>query len=463
MIEHFKRRGFVKLCGGAIASVLLNNSHGASYTGDCIIVGAGVSGLAAADYLRRKGWRVTILEARNRIGGRVWSQTEWLGKTPVDMGASWIHGISENPIAGLAEKAGFQLMPFDYDNSIVFNSGGSRISKEEMLKIRRDFKKNLKSADYWAEKQAMDVSLQDSFRAAEKEISWSPDEIAQLDFRAHTEIEHEFSASLEQLSAIWWNEGKELIGGDAFIKGGLQTIFEPLARGQDIRFGQTVNRVVHDNAGVHVTTDQGLEITAQKLILTVPLGILKKGSITFEPSLPDDKNRAIRRIGFGNYQKTFLLFEDVFWNKDLHLFDWSGGSNGKDWAEWVNLFPFTGEPALVGFNTAEAAYTVESMTDGEIAKVATKALSSALGTKVPPPKDILVSRWGHDPHSLGAYSFMGVGATPKDRVTLGRPIGGSLHFAGEAVSKDYPGTMRGAFESGLVAAKQCLGDANSRS
>jgi len=446
-----------------MASMLLNNSYGASCSTDCIIVGAGVSGLAAADYLRRKGWNVTILEARERIGGRVWSRTDWLGKTPMEMGASWIHGISENPIAELAQKAGFHLMPFDYDKSVVFNSGGSVISKEEMLKIRSNFKRNLKSANSWAEKQVVDLSLRKSFSAAERELSWSPEEIAQLDFLAHTEIEHEFAASLEQLSAFWWDEGKDLIGGDAFIKGGLNTIFEPLARGQDIRFGQAVNRVVHDSTGVHVTTEKGLEVTAQKLILTVPLGILKGGSIVFEPSLPDDKNRAIRRIGFGNYQKTVLLYEDIFWNKDLHLFDWNGGSKRKDWAEWVNLYPFTGEPALIAFNTADAAYAVESMSDDDIAKAATEALSSALGRQAPPPKDILVSRWGHDPHSLGAYSFMGVDATPRDRVTLGKPVGGTLFFAGEAVSKNYPATMRGAYESGFAAAKQCLGNNNSPS
>ena len=103
------------------------------------------------------------------------------------------------------------------------------------------------------------------------------------------------------------------------------------------------------------------------------------------------------------------------------------------------------------------------MSDHEIAKAATEALSSALGRNAPPPKDILVSRWGHDPHSLGAYSFMGVDATPRDRVALGKPLGRTLFFAGEAVSKDYPATMRGAYESGLAAAKQCFGDTNSPS
>ncbi|MEI7864985.1 MAG: FAD-dependent oxidoreductase [Chthoniobacterales bacterium] len=463
-VTNYSRRNFVKLCGGALGSCMfLRKSQGATSNTDCIVVGAGVSGLAAADYIRKRGWEVTILEARERIGGRVWSRKDWLGNSPVDIGASWIHGISENPISGLALQAGFPLMPFDYGKSVVYNTGGSELSQAQESRLQRDFKKTLRLSKEWAEKQSTDPSLRESFKTAEETLSFSRDEITRINFRAHTEIEHEFAASMEQLSAQWWDEGKELIGGDAFINGGLTTIFEPLARGLDIRFGQSVIRVVHNHDGVSATTSQGLEIRAKKIILTVPLGILKKGSIVFEPPLPEEKDAAIRRIGFGNYQKTVLLYDQVFWNKDLHMFDWNGGAKGNEWAEWANLYPFTGEPALIAFNTAEAALAIESMTDSDIAKAATEALSSALGKRTPPPKDILVSRWGHDPCSLGAYSFMGVGATPRDRVTLGKPIGRSLHFAGEAVSKNYPATMRGAYESGLAAAKQCLGDANSRS
>jgi monoamine oxidase len=97
------------------------------------------------------------------------------------------------------------------------------------------------------------------------------------------------------------------------------------------------------------------------------------------------------------------------------------------------------------------------MTDREIADAATEALASALGKKVPRPKDMIVSKWGHDPYSLGAYSFMGVGATPADRTMMGKPVAGLLHFAGEAVSENYAATMHGAYETGLAAAKECWG------
>ena len=452
-----KRRSFLKLGGVAMASFFLPSARGAADATDCIVIGAGIAGLAAGDYLRKKGWGVMILEARERVGGRVWSRANWKGKNPMDMGASWIHGISKNPMAERAQKEGIRTLPFDYEKKAVYHRGGSRISSAEETRIEKNFRKTLKLANATAEELSQDVSLRKTFTGAETKLGWTPEELTRLNFKAHTEIEHEFAASLEELSAQYWNEGEELSGGDVIVPGGLGAIVEPWARGQDIRFGQAVEQVSYDRDGVRVKTSKGLEIRAKKLILTVPLGILKKGKIVFDPPLPKEKLDAMGRIGFGNYQKTALLYEELFWDPELHLFDWDGGATGKEWAEWVNLYPFTGEPALIAFHTGKAAYGIESMTDREIADAATDALASALGRKVSRPKDIIVSKWGHDPYSLGAYSFMGVGATPADRTVLGKPLEGSLYFAGEAVSENYAATMHGAYETGLAAAKNCWG------
>jgi monoamine oxidase len=456
-MRRLKRRSFLKLGGGAMASFFLPRARGATGSTDCIIIGAGIAGLVAGDYLRKKGWGVTILEARERVGGRVWSRTDWKGKSPMDMGASWIHGVSGNPMTEQAQREGIRTVPFDYEKKAVYHTGGSRIAPEEEQRIDKRFRKTLRVANAAAEELSRDVSLRETFTGAEKKLGWSSEELASLNFRAHTEIEHEFAASLEELSAQYWDEGEELSGGDVIVPAGLGGVVEPWARGQDIRFGQTVERVGYDRDGVRVKTAQGLEIRAKKLIVTVPLGILKKGTIVFDPPLPEEKTEAIGRIGFGNYQKTALLYDELFWDPELRLFDWVGGPTGKEWAEWVNLYPFTGEPALIAFHTAQAAYEIEKMTDGEISDAATDALGSALGKKVPRPKDMIVSKWGHDPYSLGAYSFMGVGATPADRTTLGKPLAGSLYFAGEAVSENYAATMHGAYESGLAAGKECGG------
>lgn len=456
-MNRLKRRSFLKLGGGAMASFFSPRVGRATGSTDCIIIGAGIAGLVAGDYLRRNGWRVTILEARERVGGRVWSRADWKGKNPMDMGASWIHGVSGNPMAAQAQREGIRTVPFDYENKAVYHARGSRVAPEEEERIEKRFRKTLKLANGTAEELSRDVSLRETFTGAEKKSGWPPKELASLNFRAHTEIEHEFAASLEELSAQHWDEGEELSGGDVIVPAGLGGVVEPWARGQDIRFGQTVERVGYDGDGVRVKTAQGLEIRAKKLILTVPLGILKKGTIVFDPPLPKEKIEAIGRIGFGNYQKTALLYDELFWDPELHLFDWDGGATGKEWAEWVNLYPFTGEPALIAFHTAQAAYGIEKMTDREISDAATDALGSALGKKVPRPKDMIVSKWGHDPYSLGAYSFMRVGATPADRKMLGKSLEGSLYFAGEAVSENYAATMHGAYESGLAAGREVFG------
>lgn len=456
-MKRWKRRSFLKMGGGAMVSLFLPRAHGATGSTDVIIIGAGIAGLAAGDELRKRGWGVTILEARERVGGRVWSRADGKGKNPVDMGASWIHGISGNPVAEVARREGIRTVPFDYENKAVYQAGGAQIASEEEERIEKRFRQTMKLANGTAEELARDVSLRETFAGAEKKLGWSPKQLAELNFQAHTEIEHEFGASLEELSAQHWDEGEELPGGDVMVPGGMGSIVEPWARGQDIRFGQTVERVGYDRDGVRVKTAQGLEIRAKKLIVTVPLGVLKKGTIVFDPPLPKEKIEAIGRIGFGNYQKTILGYEELFWDPELHLFQWDGGATGKEWAEWVNLYPFTGEPALMALHTAQAAYGLEKMTDGEIAEAATEALGSALGKKVPRPKDLVVSKWGHDPYSLGAYSFMGVGATPKDRAMLGKSLGGSLFFAGEAVSENYAATMHGAYESGLAAAREIFG------
>jgi monoamine oxidase len=175
---------------------------------DCIIIGAGIAGLAAGDYLRRNGWGVTILEARERVGGRVWSRADWKGKNPIDMGASWIHGISGNPMAEQAQREGIRTAPFDYEKKAVYHAGGSRISSEKEKRIEKNFRKTLKLANATAEELSRDLSLRETFTGAEKKLGWTPEELAQLDFKAHTEIEHEFAASLEELSAQYWDEGE---------------------------------------------------------------------------------------------------------------------------------------------------------------------------------------------------------------------------------------------------------------
>ena len=109
---------------------------------------------------------------------------------------------------------------------------------------------------------------------------------------------------------------------------------------------------------------------------------------------------------------------------------------------------------LLCFNAADYAWQAENMTDAQFSAAAMEALREMYGADIPAPTEVHISRWGKDPYSRGAYSFLGVGATPADRASLAQPVGKSLFFAGEATSQQYPSTVHGAYLSGQAAAKQ---------
>lgn len=98
-----------------------------------IVVGAGVAGLAAARQLSDAGHRVTVLEARSRIGGRLWTDTSW--GLPVDLGASWIHGVTGNPISTIADRMGAQRVVTSYDSAVAYDSDGRPLSADRQARL----------------------------------------------------------------------------------------------------------------------------------------------------------------------------------------------------------------------------------------------------------------------------------------------------------------------------------------
>ena len=449
------RRRFLERGALAAATVAFPSLAGAASVrrADCLVIGAGFAGLAAAKALRAANAKVIVLEARNRIGGRAWSDNSWPGLRPVEMGAGWIHGVRGNPLTTLASASSLTTRPFDYDRSETFKAGGVTISDSELVSIQQTFDRVVGSAANWAEKLDSDASLAASFTAAEKILKLSPAQITNARRAAHVAIEHEYAAPVEKLSAWWWDEGDELPGGDAVVLEGFSRIAATASVGLEIVFGKAVAAVTTKAGSVEVTTRDGGIFQAPRVIITLPWGVLKSGAVRFSPALPADKLRAIRRLGMGLLQKTALLFDSVFWPADLHLFDWFGGTVPNQWAEWVNLYPFTKDPALVGFNVGDFAAGLEAKSDQQVTAEAVASLSAILGRSIPQPRAVRVSRWGRDPFSLGAYSYMGIGASPKDRTNLAKPVDGRIFFAGEATSSLYPSTLHGAWLSGLAAAK----------
>lgn len=426
------------------------------YSADVIVIGAGFSGLAAAKTLRDAGKSVLVLEGRDRTGGRAFSDSSWPGKYPVEMGAAWIHGVSGNPLSTLAKSAALQTLPFNYDKKAAYKDRGVLLSSAEIASFEKLFDQAAQGAVSLSNSLNNDIPLAAAFKRVADSKKWSASQLSNARRIAHVEIEHEYGAALENLSAWNWSEGSEFSGGDAFVAKGFSQLSNLAATSLNILLKKTITSITTTSAYVEVKTQDGAAYKAPKVICTLPLGVLKKGAVQFTPGLPLEKTRAINKLGMGLLQKTILKFDSVFWPKDVQLFDWLGGTPAFQWAEWVNLYPFTQEPILVGFNMGDFAATLEAKSDAQVQAEAIAALGTMLGRTIPTPRAIRVSRWGRDPFSLGAYSYMGVGATPQDRSNLAKPISGRLFFAGEATHTKFPATLHGAWMSGLDAAKAAM-------
>ena len=181
--------------------------------------------------------------------------------------------------------------------------------------------------------------------------------------------------------------------------------------------------------------------------------ILKKGNVIFSPQLPTRKVQAIQNLGMGVFDKVYLRFADRFWSREPTWFEYIG-ENPKAWPMFLNIWKFNEQPILAAFNVGAFAQSLERQTDRDVINGAMTVLRTIYGKNTPEPIAAKVTRWGSDPYSLGAYSYIPKGETAANLDVLGEPVDNRLFFAGEATSsKDYA-TVHAAYLSGIRAADQ---------
>ncbi|VXD01904.1 Amine oxidase [Pseudomonas sp. 9AZ] len=416
-----------------------------------IVIGAGIAGLAAASQLAGRGHQVTVLEARTRLGGRLWTSQAW-ADAPVDLGASWIHEMDGNPLTALAEEAGARLITTSYDSVIDYDVNGRPLSAARAARLA-----TLKDEYQWAIDQGQRHSIDRSLRnTIESELDWASLSNADqelLAFITNSTAEQEYAGSRNDLSTYWFDSLGGYDGDDAVFAEGYQTLINFLARGLNIQLGQTVSAIDSSTSTVKVTTNSGT-FSADRVIVSVPLGVLKKGTIRFTPALPSKKTTAINKLGMGHFNKCYLRFPTQFWPQQDWLEYIPPQSQHGQWSQWLNLGRLTGQPVLLGFNAGDFGRQIEAWSDAQIVASAMARLRLIFGQQIPDPVSVQITRWSQDPFSYGAYSFNKLGAKPAMRDDLAAPIGNRLFFAGEATHKNMFATVHGALLSGRRAATQ---------
>ena len=457
------RRDFLKIVALLTGAVALNACndlenipeesivHIADENETIIVVGAGIAGLGAAQTLKKWGYKVIVLEARSRVGGRVWTSRAWQD-APLDMGASWIHGVSGNPIAKLAKGNDIKTVETDYDNIWIYRANGNELTNAEY----DDFEEYESTIEAYIanaiEELDEDVSIKTIVDAALDDEGVSAKEKQIILYLLNTIIEHEYAADISELSLFAFDEGDEYGGEDVIFPDGYDQIIDILAEGLDIRLDEVVQRVDYQGDGVSIQTDQSV-YEGDRAVITIPLGVLQRGNIQFSPTLPAEKQAAIRNLGMGLLDKLYLRFPSIFWDKEADLLGYQGENKGE-WAEWLNIAHYTDEPILLGFNAATFARQVEGWSDQQIVDSAMTVLRNIYGANIPAPLDWQITRWADDPFSWGSYSYLAPGTSSKTLKTLAKPVDSKLFFAGEATSSDYQSTVHGAYLSGIRAAKE---------
>lgn len=342
-----------------------------------VVVGAGVAGLTAARDLHRRGYEVVVVEARDRIGGRVFTDTR-LG-LPLDLGASWIHGIDGNPIATLARQAGIPTTVTRYANSITYGPDGRPLGAAAERALERNLRYFLDEIEGPRENLETDISLGAAIDGVvARDGDWTPDELRGLDFAVNTTIEHEYAGDVHDLSLFWWDAGSELGGDDVlFPATGYRWLPELLADGLDVRTGQVVTKVTWDADGAAVVSN-GTTLTCAHVVVTLPVGVLEAGTVEFVPALPASTRTAIDRLGMGLLDKVWLRFPRVFWDRDIDAFGYVSPLKGR-WTEWYDFSRPSGEPILLAFNAATYARELEARPDGEIVAEAMGVLRTIYG------------------------------------------------------------------------------------
>jgi monoamine oxidase len=419
---------------------------------DVVVVGAGVAGLRAAEALKAAGVSVLVVEARDRVGGRVHSVRSM--DTTIELGADWLFDTAFHPLANRARAWGVDVRPTDGSYRLL-TGDGRHVSVTRERRWRQALREHIDRAraelPEGADRSVGELVRELVARRTERE----PDREG-LAWAAAAEIERRRGASIDELSLARFDDEPPARGNDGRVMQGLSTLLERLAEGLEIERSFVVRRVDHSPTSVRVEGARRA-VRARAAVITVPVGVLSRGEMVFSPGLPEGKRAALERVKSSAVAKVFMKFPSAFWEPRE---EWIGRvlpleSRGR-WVELVDLASYGRGPILCAMVRGAQAIEVERGAERAVAGELERVVRRLFPGVYVEPEAIVRTSWSSDPFSLGTHSCLAPGATSRDRDALAAPVGRSLFFAGEATDRAHAATLQGAYASGERAAREAL-------
>jgi len=427
-----------------------------------VIIGSGIAALAAAQTLMGAGIRnVTMLEGRNRIGGRIYTDLIGPQNVPVNLGAHFIHGCEAagcNILLDFCRKHKIRTVDSTSQSETYFTGEepGSVVPSPSVQRAN-DAIKTLD--EQFSKMSTTSETLRNVIEKAPEVCALEHNE--QLVLEHLMQAKYAYAAAAEEVSVAGVQDQLKRHHhhrvdhrscGQRILPFGFGSVIQHLGRGlaRCVRFGETVTSVAQGSNQCVVCTAAGRSYTADVVIVTVPLGVLKARAISFQPALPAEKLAAIDRLGFGVQNRIYLTFESTFWDRDVQVF----GCCRDTRFQFFNMAVHGLGSMLSVIVRPPFSQEMEKMDDDSIIVEVLHVLQSMF-PDVPAPTSFKISRWGSDQFARGSFSYIPTGASMDDVHTLAKPEG-LVYFAGEATSDEEMQMARGAFTSGIRAAGEVL-------